>query len=172
MTLSNDNAIKTYGLTEYVGGNMGTSGYTQGVGKAYVFNVDGYKVVKNVSYCGYERYMVSGKNITDYISMEVLDMSEVESANEALRVELLSTIITTDLSKVVGVMTDNKKGFTLFMDNLMTEGLSKDLAFASVVKDYYSHKFDYVRDTNAIIKVMVKYGYEFTNMIEANKLIR
>jgi hypothetical protein len=176
MTLSNENATKIYGLTTYVGGNMGASGYKQAIGRAYVFNVEGYKVIKKALYNGNVSYVVSGKNILDSytttISMEVLNMTTVNAINEGLRVELLSTIMNADLSKVVGVMTDNKKGFTLFMDNLMTEGLSKDLAFASVVKDYYSHKFDYVIDTNAIIKVMVKYGYEFTNMIEANKLIR
>jgi hypothetical protein len=66
-------------------------------------------------------------------------------------------------------MTDNKKGFTYLMK---TVGGSKDLSFASVVQDYYSHKFDFARDTNSIIKVMVKYGYEFTTMADANKLIR
>tara|TARA_R110000803_G_scaffold177784_1_gene240204 strand:- start:886 stop:1395 length:510 start_codon:yes stop_codon:yes gene_type:complete len=169
MTLSNKNATKTYGLTTFVGGNMGTSGYTQGVGKAFVFDVDGYKVVKQVYYTGNESYQVSGKNIIDYISMDVLDMSEVELVNENLRVELLSTIMNADLTNVKKIMTDNKKGFTYLMEIV---GGSKDLSFASVVQDYYSHKFDFMRDTNAIIKVMIKYGYEFTNMIEANKLIR
>ena len=169
MTLSNKNAIRTYGLTTFIGGNMGTSGYTQGVGKAFVFNVDGYKVVKQVFYTGDEQFQVSGKNILDYITIDVLDMSYVEATNEALRVELLSTIMKADLSRVKKIMTDNKKGFTYLMGVV---GGSKDLCFASVVQDYYSHKFDFMRDTNAIIKVMIKYGYEFTNMIEANKLIR
>tara|TARA_R110000765_G_scaffold396244_1_gene490052 strand:- start:178 stop:687 length:510 start_codon:yes stop_codon:yes gene_type:complete len=169
MKLSNKNATKTYGLTTFVGGNMGTSGYTQGVGKAFVFDVDGYKVVKQVYYNGNESYQVSGKNILDYISMKVLDMSEVGLVNENLRVELLSTIMNADLTSVKKIMTDNKKGFTYLME---TVGGSKDLSFASVVQDYYSHKFDFARDTNSIIKVMVKYGYEFTTMADANKLIR
>ena len=169
MTLSNKNAIRTYGLTTFIGGNMGTSGYTQGVGKAFVFNVDGYKVVKQVFYTGDEQFQVSGKNILDYITIDVLDMSYVEATNEALRVELLSTIMKADLSRVKKIMTDNKKGFTYLMGVV---GGSKDLCFASVVQDYYSHKFDLIEDTDAIIKVMVKYGYEFTTMADANKLIR
>lgn len=169
MKLSNKNATKTYGLTNFVGGNMGTSGYTQGVGKAFVFDVDGYKVVKQVYFGGGESYQVSGKNILNYISMDVLDMSLVEATNESLRVELLSTIMNADLTSVKKIMTDNKKGFTYLMGNIDS---SKDLSFASVVQDYYSHKFDFMRDTNAIIKVMVKYGYEFTTMKNANKLIR
>jgi len=169
MKLSNKNATKTYGLTTFVGGNMGTLGYTQGVGKAFVFDVDGYKVVKQVYYNGGESYQVSGKNILEYISMNVLDMSEVELVNENLRVELLSTIMNADLTSVKKIMTDNKKGFTYLMENV---GGSKDLSFASVVQDYYSRKFDFARDTNSIIKVMVKYGYEFTTMADVNKLIR
>tara|TARA_R110002124_G_C8614892_1_gene485737 strand:+ start:42 stop:551 length:510 start_codon:yes stop_codon:yes gene_type:complete len=169
MKLSNKNATRTYGLTTFVGGNMGTSGYTQGAGKAFVFDVDGYKVVKHVYYNGNESYRVSGKNILDYISMAVLDMSLVEATNESLRVELLSTIMNADLTSVKKIMTDNKKGFTYLME---TVGGSKDLSFASVVQDYYSHKFDFASDTNAIIKVMVKYGYEFTTIANANKLIR
>ena len=169
MTLSNENATKTYGLTTYVGGNMGTSGYTQAIGKAYVFNVEGYKVVKQVFYTGEEQFQVSGKNILEYITIDVLDMSFVEATNEALRVERLSAIMGADLTRVKKIMTDNKKGFTYLMGVV---GGSKDLCFASVVQDYYSDRFCYMRDTDAIIKVMVKYGYEFTNMIEANKLIR
>ena len=51
-------------------------------------------------------------------------------------------------------------------------GGSPAFCFASVVQDYYSDRFDYMYDTKAIIKVMVKYGYEFTTMEDANKLIR
>jgi hypothetical protein len=169
MTLSNKNAIRTYGLTTFIGGNMGTSGYMTSEGKAFVFNVDGYKVIKKVYYAGGERYEVSGKNLIDSISMDVLDMSSVEATNESLRVEILSTIMKADLSRVKKIMTDNKKGFTYLMGVV---GGSKDLCFASVVQDYYSHKFHFMSDTNAIIKVMVKYGYEFTTMADANKLIR
>ena len=169
MKLSNKNATRTYGLTTFVGGNMGTSGYTSSEGKAFVFNVNGYEVVKKVFYNGSESYNVSGKNIVNYISMDVLDMSLVEATNESLRVELLSTIMNADLTRVKKIMTDNKKGFTCLME---TVGGSKDLSFASVVQDYYSNKFDFARDTNAIIKVMVKYGYEFTTIANANKLIR
>lgn len=177
MTLSNKNAIRTFGLINHVGGNMGTASYPVAVGKGYVFNVDGYKVIKEEFYNGRVSYVISGKNIlesyNDTISMvDVLDMNKVEAINDGLRAELLSNIMNSDLTRLVKFMTDNKKGFTFLMGNLMSEGLSKDLAFASVVKDYYSHEFNYLRDTNSILKVMVKYGYKFTNMIEANKLIR
>lgn len=169
MKLSNKNATRTYGLTTFIGGVMGTSGYTQGIGKAFVFDVDGYKVVKQVFFNGSESYQVSGKNIIESISMDVLDMSEVELVNEKLRVKLLSNIMNTDLTRVKSIMNDYKKGFIHFMEKV---GGSKDLAFASVLKDYYSQEFDFSMDTNAIIKVMVKYGYEFTTMDNANKLIR
>ena len=169
MTLSNKNAIRTYGLTTFIGGNMGTSGYMQGIGKAFVFNVDGYKVVKQVFCDGEEQYQVSGNNILECITIDTLDMSFVEATNEALRVEILSTIMDADLTRVKKIMTDNKKGFTYLMGVV---GGSKDLCFASVVQDYYSDRFAFEYDTKAIIKVMIKYGYEFTTMAEANKLIR
>tara|TARA_R110000796_G_scaffold159580_1_gene276414 strand:+ start:178 stop:690 length:513 start_codon:yes stop_codon:yes gene_type:complete len=170
MKLSNKEAKKVYGLTQFVGGaGMSTAGYTRGIGWAYVFDVNGYKVTKNVFDGGYESYSIIGKNIVDCISMDVLNMSDVEKINEKLRVKLLSTIMNADLTSVIKIMADNKKGFTYFMNNV---GGSKDLSFASVVQDYYSHKFNFVKDTNAIIKVMIKYGYEFTTMANANKLIR
>lgn len=169
MKLINKKAQRVYGLTTFVGGTMGTAGYKQGAGWAYVFSVDGYKVIKNVFNGGFESYQISGKNITEFISMDVLSMSKVEKINEKLRISLLSDIMISDLTRVKKIMTDNKKGFTYLME---TVGGSKGLSFASVVQDYYSHKFDFARDTNSIIKVMIKYGYEFTNMIEANKLIR
>jgi hypothetical protein len=170
MKLSNKDAKKVYGLTQFVGGaGLSTAGYTRGIGWAYVFDVNGYKVTKNVYDSGHESYSIIGKNILQNISMEVLDMSLVEATNESLRVELLSTIMDADLTRVIKVMTDNKEGFTFFMGNIDS---SKDLSFASVVKDYYSKNFHFPTDTNAIIKVMVKYGYEFTTMANANKLIR
>ena len=170
MKLSNKNATRTYGLTQFVGGaGMSTAGYKRGIGWAYVFTVNGYKVTKNVFDGGNESYNISGKNIVNCISMDVLNMLEVEKINENLRVELLSTIMNADLTRVKKIMTDNKKGFTYLMENV---GGSKGLAFASVLKDYYSNKFYFTIDTNAIIKVMVKYGYEFTTMADANKLIR
>tara|TARA_R110002153_G_C13065171_1_gene472627 strand:+ start:97 stop:609 length:513 start_codon:yes stop_codon:yes gene_type:complete len=170
MILSNKEAKKVYGLTQFVGGaGMSTAGYTRGIGWAYVFDVNGYKVTKNVFDGGYESYSIIGKNIVDCISMDVLNMSDVEKINEKLRVELLSTIMNADLTSVIKIMADNKKGFTHFMNSVVG---SKDLSFASVVQDYYSHKFNFVKDTNAIIKVMIKYGYEFTTMANANKLIR
>ena len=173
MILINKEAKKVYGLTQFVGGaGMSTAGYKRGIGWAYVFDVDGYKVTKNVYQGGNESYQISGKNITEFISMDVLDMSEVEKINEKLRVDLLSDIMISDLTRVKNIMTNNKDGFTFFMNNLIGKGLSKDLAFANVVKDYYSKSFQYSTDTFSIIKVMVRYGYNFTNMIEANKLIR
>jgi hypothetical protein len=173
MTLLNKEAKKVYGLTTFVGGaGMSTAGYKRGTGWAYVFNVDGYKVVKNVFFDGCETYYISGKNIIDKIFMNVLDMSEVEAINENLRVKVLSNIMDSDLMRVKKIMNTNKKGFMFFMNNLISKGFSKDLAFANVVKDYYSKNFQYSMDTKSIIKVMIKYGYEFTSMIEANKLIR
>ena len=80
----------------------------QGIGKAFVFNVDGYKVVKQVFCDGEEQYQVSGNNILEYITIDTLDMSFVEATNEALRVEILSTIMDADLTRVKKIMTDNK----------------------------------------------------------------
>ena len=171
--LNNSEALKTYGISNYVGGTMGTSGYHQPVGSAYVFNVKGFKVTKNVFYSKKISYQISGKNIKDIIYMKSLDMNKVECINESLRLVVLSEIMSSDLRQVKDIMSANKKGFLYLMNHVQEkEKLSKDLAFASVVKDYYSHKFDYVHHTNAIIKVMIKYGYELTTKEEAEKLIR
>ena len=152
---------------------MGTVGYHQPVGRAYIFNVKGFKVTKNVFYSKAISYEISGKNIKDSISMESLDMNQVECINESSRLLLLSEIMSSDLRKVKDIMSANEKGFLYFMNHVQEkEKLSKDLAFASVVKDYYSHMFDYVNHTNAIIKVMIKYGYKLTSKKEAEKLIR
>ena len=171
--LNNSEALKTYGISNYVGGVMGTSGYHQPVGRAYVFNVKGFKVTKNVFYSKEISYQILGKNIKDIVYMKSLDMNKVEYINESLRLVLLGEIMSSDLRQVKDIMSANKKGFLYLMNHVQEEEkLSKDLAFASVVKDYYSHKFEYVRNTNAIIKVMIKYGYELTTKEEAEKLIR
>ena len=172
MTLSNKNAVKTYGLYKYIGGTMGTQGYKQASGKAFVFNIDGFEIVKSVFNSGSIKYSIVGKNITDPIFMNVLDLKKVAKINENLRLELLDTIMSSDLGRVKNIMTKNKKGFTYLMEGLMNKGTSKALAFASVLKDYYSNEFSHPVDTNAIIKIMIKFGYEFTNMKDANKLIK
>ena len=172
--LNNSEALKTYGISNYVyGAGLSTVGYHQPVGRAYVFNVKGFKVTKNVFYSKEISYKISGKNIKDSIYMDSLDMNKVECINESLRLKLLSEIMSSDLRQVKDIMSANKKGFLYLINHVQEEEkLSKDLAFASVVKDYYNHKFDYVNNTNAIIKVMIKYGYELTTKEEAEKLIR
>ena len=172
MTLSNDKAINTYGIISHVGGVMGTATRPVIVGKAYVFNIDGYKVIKEV--IGEEsNYKITGKNITETIYRDVFDMNKINSINNKLRNDIVSKIMASDLTRVKNVMNTNKKGFLHFMNNLQdTKGLSKDLAFADVVKDFYSDEFNHPYDTNAIIKVMIKYGYKFNTMADANKLIR
>jgi len=173
MTISIDKAIKTYGLISHVGGTMGTATRPVSVGKAYVFNVDGYKVVKQVFNSGDTNYKVIGKNITETFYTDTFNINEINSVNAKLRSQILSEIMSSDLGRVVDIMNKNKKSFLYLMEQVQsTQGLSKDLSFAEVVKYYYSHKFDYLSDTKAIVKVMIKYGYEFTCMIEANKLIR
>jgi hypothetical protein len=173
MKLNNKDAKRKFGLTETVTSTgFNASYYKKDSGDAYVFDIDGYKVVKNVYYSGKVDYVVSGKNITEATRTDVLDMLEIENTNEKLRLDILSNIMNTDLTRVKDIMTKNKKGFIYFMEHLISEGLTKDLAFASVIKDFYADEFNYHEDTNAIIKIMVKYGYEFTSIKEANKLIR
>ena len=172
MTLSNDKAINTYGIIANVGGTMGTATRPVVVGKAYVFNVDGYKVIKEVI-AKESNYKITGKNITETFYTDVFHINKINSINSELRNNIVSKIMAADLTRVKNVMNTNKKGFLHFMNNLQdTKGLSKDLAFAEVVKDFYSDEFNHPYDTNAIIKVMIKYGYKFNNMAEANKLIR
>ena len=48
---------------------------------------------------------------------------------------------------------------------------SKSLSFLNVLKDYYRDNFYFPEDTNAIIKIMIKYGYNFKSMKEATNLI-
>jgi uncharacterized membrane protein len=173
VTLNNKNAKRQYGLTETVTSTgLNSSYYKKGAGFAYVFDVDGFKVVKNVYYSGKVNYIVSGKNIAEDVYLDVLDMSKIKKINEKLRLNIISDIMSSDLTRVKKIMTENKEGFTFFMETLINKGLSKDLAFASVVKDYYSNHFHHPIDTKAIIKVMIKYGYKFTSMAEADKLIR
>jgi hypothetical protein len=172
MTLNNKNAKKKYGLTNFISYGPSSYGYHQNSGWAYVFDINEYKVVKNVYKNGKIEYVISGKNITEAIRTDVLNMLEIEKTNEKLRLNILSNIMKSDLTRVKNIMTKNKKGFIYFMENYISKGLTKDLAFASVIKDFYNDEFNYHEDTNAIIKIMVKYGYNFTNMKEANKLIR
>ena len=173
MTLNNKNAKRKFGLTETITSTGINSSYRKkDCGDAYVFDVEGYKVVKNVYFNGTINYVVSGKNIIDAITFSDLNMLEIEKINEKLRLSILSKIMESDLTRVKKVMNENKKGFIFFMEHLMNEGTSKDLAFGEVVRDYYSDSFDYYTDTNAIVKVMIKYGYKFTSMAEVNKLIR
>ena len=57
--LNNSEALKSYGISEYIGGYMGTVGYHQPVGRAYIFNVKGFKVTKNVFYSKAISYEIS-----------------------------------------------------------------------------------------------------------------
>lgn len=172
MKLNNKESKRKYGLTQFVSGaGMSTSGYTRGIGWAYVFDLDEYEVIKNVYNDGFENYIISGKNITESVTLNFFDMIEVEKINEKLRVELLSEIMTSDLTRVKKIMTINKEGFTFFMKNLIDKGISKDIAFANVCRDYYNKNFIY-SDIKAIIKVMVKYGYNFTSMKDVINLVR
>jgi hypothetical protein len=174
MTLNNKNSIRKFGLTDTVSG-YGSSSlyYTVGIGWGYVFNVEGYRVVKNVYSKRATEYVVSGKNITEKVTLKTFDMNEINRINEGLRLELVSDIMSSDLTRVKGIMTKNKKGFMHFMDYKMNEeGLEKGLAFGEVVRDFYNNDFIYSEDEKAIIKVMIMYGYEFTNMKDARKIIR
>lgn len=171
MILLNKDAKKKYGLTQTVTDyGFSTSYYKRGVGWAYVFDVDGYKVTKNVFNDGYTTYDVSGKNISKPpFKMSVLNMDEVKKENEKLRLEILTEIMSSDLTDVKKAMIKNKKGFTFFMNNLIEKGVPKGIAFGNVVRDYYNdyNSFCSHKGRLAVIKIMVMYGYTFTNMKEA-----
>ena len=172
MKLNNKDAKRKYGLKSWISYGPSSYGYWQGIGWAYVFYIDGYKVTKNVYNNGSESYDVIGKNITEKITLKTFDMDEVSRINEELRLDLVSDIMNSDLTRVKKIMTENKKGFMHFMNYKMNEeGLDKGLAFGEVVRDFYSDSFSYFEDEKPIIKIMIMYGYEFTNMKDARKTI-
>ena len=161
--------LKTYALQGIAGGAMGTSSYKYKTGTAYVYNIDGFNVVKEV-YKNSERFLIDGKNLEEIIITDKLDMNNVRYINEENRLKELDQIMLSDLSRVKKIMTENKEGFVYLMDHY--KDLNKAESFAGVVKDYYNNNFNYPTDTYSIIKVMVKYGYTFTTVKDAEKLFR
>ena len=156
---------------------MGTASRQYVIGTAYVYNVEGFKVVKNVhnktsKYAGGYGFVITGKNLKEAIVQDELNISLVNKENEKERLIDFNEIMKADTSRMVSLMTKNKKGFLHFMNHYQERGLEKAESFASTLKDFYSHKFDTVHDGEAVVKIMIKYGYSFTTYNEAYKLFK
>ena len=163
------NFIKKYALITSAGGTMGTASRQYACGTAFVYECDGFTITKNVYNTGEVTFNIDGNNLTESLRQESLDMEAVILEDDKQKEILLNEIMSADLTKVKNVMSANQKGFEILMPTINE---NKSIAFASVVKDYFNHLFNYPTDTNAVIKVMIKYGYDFKTKKEAIKLFR
>ena len=106
------------------------------------------------------------------IGLFLFYLDYINTINEEKRLLELNEILKSDLSRVIRIMKENEKGFKHFMNYFKNEnGLNKSDSFLSTVKSFYKPQFTFSHDTNAIIKVMIKYGYEFKSRKEIVDLI-
>lgn len=168
--------LKKYTLHGIAGGQMGTASRKYKIGVAYVYNVEGFKVVKEVynKYGGgYSRFLITGRNLKEFINQSSLNMEEVRKENEKQRLIDLSDIMKSDTTRIKSLMIENKKAFLYLMEYEQKKGYNKSESFAIVLRDYFNHKIGFNFETEqAIIKIMVKYGYDYTTMEQARKLYR
>jgi ribosome-binding ATPase YchF (GTP1/OBG family) len=168
--------LKKYTLYGIAGGQMGTIARKYKSGVAYVYNVEGFKVVKEVynKYGGdYTRFIITGRNLKEFIDQSSLNMEEVRKENEKQRLIDLRDIMKSDITRIKSLMIENKKGFVYFMNDAQKKGHSKAESFATVLRDFYSEFVNWnFRTEQSIIKIMVKYGYDYTTMEQARKLYR
>jgi hypothetical protein len=79
-------------------------------------------------------------------------------------------IESTDLTKAIQFMKENKDGFVKIMKHIQdTYNLSKSLTFLNVIKDFYRDN-GFVFTIEVIAKIMIKYGYEFKSLKEIRNL--
>lgn len=168
--------LKKYTLHGIAGGQMGTIARKYKTGTAYVYNVDGFEVVKEVyNKCGggYTRFLIKGRNLKEFISQSSLNMDEVRSENEKQRLIDIKDIMKSDVTRIKKIMTDNKDAFLYFMENEQKNGYNKAESFAIVLRDYFQNKIGFSLEIEkSIIKIMVKYGYEYSTIEEARKLFK
>jgi hypothetical protein len=165
---------KKYALTGIAGGTMGTASYKYVMGTAFVYTLNGFQITKRVFNKNGVDFLVEGNSIdkSDMLRLETLDLDYINTINEERRLLELNEILKSDLSRVIRIMKENEKGFKHFMNYFKNEnGLNKSNSFLSTVKSFYKPQFTFSHDTNAIIKVMIKYGYEFKSRKEIVDLI-
>jgi hypothetical protein len=165
-------ATDSYGLTTFSQSFGGANTAFWVDGKAFVFNVNGFKIVKEVRKNS-TKFLISGNNIKEQAVFNKLDIKNIDSLNETAKKNQLTEIMNTDITEIKKVMNNNKKAFIYFMKDNTSKGMNKSEAFATTIKEFLSDKFNFNYETEkAIIKVMIKYGYEFTTTEEATKLFK
>ena len=166
--------IKKYELSGVAGGTMGTASYQYVIGTAFVYSLDGFKITKRVFNKGGKDFLVEGNSIheSEFLMLDTLDIDYINKVNEERRLLELNSIMDADLKRVIIFMKENEKGFKHFMNYFQTElNQNKSESFLNTVKDFYRDNFSLPYDTNSIIKIMIKYGYEFKSRKEIINLI-
>jgi hypothetical protein len=178
MTNSNNDMVlvKTSIYTGVAGGNMGTISRKYVAGKKNTYQKDGFIVDEFIPRNDLKQdqtitYVIRGFADDESLSFDnSIDWSKVNNKVLSIRNQELSLIESTDLTKAIQFMKENKDGFVKIMKHIQdTYNLSKSLTFLNVIKDFYRNN-GFVFTIEVIAKIMIKYGYEFKSLKEIRNL--
>ena len=178
MTNSNNGMVlvKTSIYTGVAGGNMRTISRKYVAGKKNTYQKDGFIIDEFIPRNDLKQdqtitYVIRGFANDESLSFDnSIDWSKVNNKVISIRNQELSLIESTDLTKAIQFMKENKDGFVKIMKHIQdTYNLSKSLTFLNVIKDFYRNN-GFVFTIEVIAKIMIKYGYEFKSLKEIRNL--
>jgi hypothetical protein len=178
MTNSNNDMVlvKTGIYTGVAGGNMGTISRKYVAGKKNTYQKNGFIIDEFIPRNELKQdqtitYVITGFADDESLSFDnSIDWSKVNNKVLSIRNQELSLIESTDLTKAIQFMKENKDGFVKIMKHIQdTYNLSKSLTFLNVIKDFYRNN-GFVFTIEVIAKIMIKYGYEFKSLKEIRNL--
>lgn len=115
-----------------------------------------------------KKYIVKGFSNDDSIDFyNSINWNDVYNKVNEIKNEELNIINTTDITKAIKFMYDNKNAMVKFMDSYKIE---KSLAFLNMIKDFYSEYYMTIFTIEVIAKIMIKYGYNFKSLKEIREL--
>lgn len=174
---NNMKLVKTEKYYGSAGGQMGTisHNYVAGTKKIYEkgkLTIEEYIPRKDIKQSYDVKYRISG--FDDETTLEFtnqIDWNKVSEYDKKTRQNLVDKINSTDLSKAIDFMKKNEEGITFFMNNLQKTGMSKPLAFLTVIKNYYRQAMPNPFTVDVMAKILTKYGYDVKSMLEIKNLM-
>lgn len=174
MTTANQmTLIKSEKYNGTAGGAMGTISrqYIAGIKNTYKkdsFIIFEYIPRNDLKQDQTKKYIVKGFSNDDLLSFEnSINWNDVYNKVNEIKEEELNIINTTDLTKAIKFMSDNKNSMVKFMDSYKIE---KPLAFLNMIKDFYNDYSMSIFTIEVIAKIMIKYGYNFKSLKEIRTL--
>ncbi len=175
--LNNDMVlIKTDTYTGVAGGNMGSISRKYVAGKKNTYQKDGFIIQEFIPRNDLKQDQTVSYIIKGFADDELLvfnnsiDWMVVYNKVAEIRIQELSVIQSTDLTKAIQFMKENEFGFIKIIKHIQdTYTMSKPLAFLNAIKDYYKNN-DFIFTIEVMAKIMIKYGYDFKSLKEIRNL--